>query len=190
MPKTYQDLVAEARSQVPEISAEEVREKAEGGEDFVLLDVRDPEEFRSGHLPGAQSISRGMLEFRAKEVLTSPEKPIVVYCATGHRSLLAGQTLKALGYDHVHSLAGGIRRWRDLGYPTVRENQLSPQQLERYSRQILLPQVGEKGQQKLSQAKVLLVGAGGLGSPAAIYLGAAGVGNLGIVDSDRVDLSN
>jgi len=190
MAKTYQDLVAEAKREVPEISAEEVRRKLDRGDDFILLDVRDPEEFRSGHLPGARFISRGMLEFRAKEVLASPEKPIVVYCASGSRSLLAGQVLKVMGYPDVSSMAGGIRRWRELRYPVAKESRLTPEQLERYSRQILLPQVGEKGQQKLLEAKVLLIGAGGLGSPAAIYLAAAGVGTLGVIDSDRVELSN
>jgi len=190
MPKRYQDLVAEAKKEVPEISAEEVCQKVLRSDDFVLLDVRDPEEFRAGHIQGALSISRGMLEFRVREALPSPEKPIVVYCAAGSRSLLAGQVLKVMGYVDVHSMAGGIRRWRDLGYPTLKEKQMNPEQLERYSRQILLPQVGERGQQKLLAAKVLLVGAGGLGSPAATYLAAAGVGRLGIVDSDQVDLTN
>ena len=190
MPKGYQDLVAEAKKEVPEISAEEVCQKVLRSDDFVLLDVRDPDEFRAGHIQGALSISRGMLEFRVGEALPSSEKPIVVYCAAGSRSLLAGQVLKVMGYVDVHSMAGGIRRWRDLGYPTLKEKQMNPEQLQRYSRHILLPHVGEKGQQKLLAAKVLLVGAGGLGSPAATYLAAAGVGRLGIVDSDQVDLTN
>jgi adenylyltransferase/sulfurtransferase len=190
MPKRYQDLVAEAKREVAEISAEEVCQKVLRGDDFVILDVRDPDEFRAGHLQGALSISRGMLEFRVREALPSSEKPIVVYCAAGFRSLLAGQVLKVMGYPDVRSMAGGIRRWRDLGYPVLKEEKMNPEQLQRYSRHILLPHVGEKGQQKLLAAKVLLVGAGGLGSPAAIYLAAAGVGRLGIVDSDKVDLSN
>lgn len=190
MPKTYQDLIAEAKREVPEISAEEVRQRLDKGDDLVLLDVRDPQEFRAGHLPGAHSISRGMLEFRAQEQLPSRERPIITYCATGARSLLAARTLKELGYLNVSSMAGGIRRWRELGYPTVKEGRMSREQMERYSRQILLPQVGEKGQQKLLGAKALLVGAGGLGSPASIYLAAAGMGTLGVLDSDRVDLSN
>ncbi len=190
MAKRYQDLVAEAKREVPEISAEEVCQKVLRGDDFVLLDVRDPEEFRAGHLRGALSISRGMLEFRAGEALPEVEKPIVIYCAAGARSLLAGQVLRVMGYRDVRSMAGGVRRWRDLGYPIFKEESMRPEQLERYSRHILLPHVGERGQQKLLSAKVLLVGAGGLGSPAAIYLAAAGVGKLGIVDSDNVDLSN
>ena len=158
MSKRYQDLVAEAKREVPEISAEEVCQKVLRGDDFVLLDVRDPEEFRAGHIRGALAISRGMLEFRIRESLPSSEKPIVVYCASGARSLLAGQVLRVMGYLDVRSMAGGIRRWRDLGYPTLKEEQMTPEQLGRYSRHILLPQVGEKGQQKLLAAKVLPIG--------------------------------
>ena len=143
-----------------------------------------------GYIEGAVTIPRGFLEFQAAEQLPHTNTDIVVYCASGARSLLAAQVLRAMGYTRVASMAGGITRWQEAGYPVVRDRQLSVEQLERYSRHFLLHQLGEKGQRKLLDAKVLLVGAGGLGSPVALYLAAAGIGTLGIVDADVVDLSN
>lgn len=186
---TRQELIAAARQVVPEVTPEEVREKLNTGE-ILLIDVRDDDEWQQGHLPGAKHITRGMLEFRIDDVAPHPYTPIVLYCASGMRSLLAGYTLKLLGYQKVASMAGGIRAWREKGLPIVQDPRLTPEQMERYSRHIKLPEVGLEGQIKLLQAKVLLVGAGGLGSPAAYYLAAAGVGTLGVVDSDVVDRSN
>jgi sulfur-carrier protein adenylyltransferase/sulfurtransferase len=190
MPKTPQDFLEEARRDVLEVSVEEVATRRTRGDEVVLLDVREKDEVRAGYIEGAVTIPRGFLEFQVAGQLPQTDQNIVVYCAGGVRSLLAAKVLRAMGYTHVTSMAGGITRWREAGYPVVRDRQLSAEQLERYSRHFLLSQIGEKGQGKLLDAKVLLVGAGGLGSPAALYLAAAGIGTLGIVDADVVDLSN
>jgi molybdopterin/thiamine biosynthesis adenylyltransferase len=188
--KSYRDLVAEAKAVVPEVSVEEVQTRLAQGADVALVDVRDPDEYREGAIPGAVNISRGFLEFKVPEAFPNPDTPIVLYCLSGLRSLLAGKALHDLGYTRVASMAGGIRRWKDLRLPLVKDEPLTPEQMERYSRHFMLTQVGERGQKQLLRAKVLLIGAGGLGSPSALYLAAAGVGTLGVVDSDVVDLSN
>lgn len=190
MPHTPHDFLDEARRAIPEVSVEAVAARRTHGDEVVLLDVREHEEVRTGSIEGAITIPRGFLEFRAAEYLPQTDTDIVVYCASGARSLLAAQVLRAMGYTRVASMAGGITRWQEAGYPVVRDRQLSAEQLERYSRHFLLHQLGEKGQGKLLDAKVLLVGAGGLGSPVALYLAAAGIGTLGIVDADVVDRSN
>jgi molybdopterin/thiamine biosynthesis adenylyltransferase len=190
MAKTQQDFLAEARQEIPEVSAEEVAERRKRGEDFILLDVREKDEVRSGYIDGAVSVPRGFLEFQIAGKVPETEKEVVVYCAGGARSLLAAKAMREMGYTNVSSMAGGITRWKDAGYAVVRDRQLSAEQLERYSRHFLLGQIGETGQGKMLDAKVLLVGAGGLGSPSALYLAAAGIGTLGIVDADVVDLSN
>ena len=165
MPKTQQDFLEEARREIPEVSVEEVESRRKRGDDFILLDVREKDEVRAGYIDGAVTIPRGFLEFQAAGQIPNTDKDVVVYCAGGARSLLAAKVLRSMGYDRVSSLAGGITRWRDAGYAVVRDRQLSAEQLERYSRHFLLSQIGEKGQGKLLDAKVLLVGAGGLGSP-------------------------
>jgi len=191
MPKTYQELIAEARRVVPEMSPEEVKARLESPAKPVIIDVREREEFRQGYIPGALSLPRGFLEMRVEEAVPDKNTPIVAYCAGGIRSLIAGRILREeLGYANVASMRGGFQAWKNLGLPVAEERQFTPEQQVRYSRHFLLPEVGEAGQAKLLDAKVLCIGAGGLGSPAALYLAAAGVGTIGIVDMDVVDLSN
>ena len=191
MAKTYRELLTAARKQVPEITSEDLKKKLDAREEFLLIDVRDPDEWRAeGLIPTAIPISRGFLEFKIPQTVPNPETPLVLYCLSGLRSLLAATALKELGYENVTSLAGGLQRWKTLDYPLVKETALTTEQVERYSRHFMLPQVGERGQRQLLRSKVLCIGVGGLGSPAAFYLAAAGVGTLGIIDSDRVDLSN
>ncbi len=157
----------------------------------VLLDVREQHEFEERHIEGARHVPRGHLETRIEQLLPDRDKRVLVYCATTNRSSLAAQTMKdELGYQDVAVIDGGITLWRDRGLPVVTPKALTQEQKERYSRHILIPEVGIEGQLKLLDAKVLLVGAGGLGSPSALYLAAAGVGTLGLVDDDDVDASN
>ncbi|MBI2462258.1 MAG: ThiF family adenylyltransferase [Candidatus Rokubacteria bacterium] len=188
--KTFREMVAEAKQVVPEVSVEEVRERLDRQEPIVLVDVRDPDEYREGYIDPAVNISRGFLEFKIQDVYPDPSTPLVLYCLSGLRSILAAKALRELGYENVASLAGGVRRWKELKLPLAKEEPLTPAQMERYSRHFMLAQVGERGQKQLLRAKVLLIGAGGLGSPTGVYLAAVGVGTLGIIDSDAVDLSN
>ena len=188
--KTYRDLVSDAKKAVPEVSVEDVRDRLATGQPMVLLDVRDPDEYREGFVDGAVPISRGFLEFKVQDAYPDPDTPLVLYCLSGLRSLLAGKALHDLGYRNVASMAGGIRRWKELRLPLVKEEPLTPAQMERYSRHLMLAQVGEAGQKRLLRSRVLLIGAGGLGSPTGVYLAAVGIGTLGIIDSDVVDLSN
>jgi molybdopterin/thiamine biosynthesis adenylyltransferase/rhodanese-related sulfurtransferase len=190
MAKSQQDFLEEARQLVPEVTVAEVAERRQRGEDILLLDVREKDEVRTGYINGAISVPRGFLEMQVTGQIPDRDQDVVVYCAGGVRSLLAGRVMREMGYQNVSSMAGGITQWKDAGYPIVRDRQLSAEQLERYSRHFLLSQIGEQGQGRLLDAKVLLIGAGGLGSPAAYYLAAAGVGTLGIVDADVVDVSN
>jgi molybdopterin/thiamine biosynthesis adenylyltransferase/rhodanese-related sulfurtransferase len=190
MVKTYSDLMSEIRQSVKAVSLEEIKRRLESKAPMVLVDVREKEEFRAGYIPGAMSLPRGFLEMQAEQRLPDKNAPIVTYCAGGTRSAFAAKSLAELGYTHVESANPGFVRWKDLGYPTEQPPNLTDAQRDRYSRHILLPEVGEAGQAKLLGAKVLLLGAGGLGSPAALYLAAAGVGTLGIVDADTVDASN
>jgi sulfur-carrier protein adenylyltransferase/sulfurtransferase len=190
MAKTYKQIIDEARSTVPEASADDVKARLDRKEPLTLLDVREKEEYRQGYIPGAVSLPRGFLDMRVEEVVPDKKAPIVAYCASGTRSLLAGRTLRELGYTNVVSMRGGYQGWKNQGLPIREDRQFTQEQQVRYSRHFLLPEVGEAGQAKLLDAKVLCIGAGGLGSPVALYLAAAGVGTLGLVDMDTVDLSN
>jgi sulfur-carrier protein adenylyltransferase/sulfurtransferase len=190
MPKTYSDLFSEVKSSVRTIALDELRARLETGERPLLLDVREKDEVRGGFIPGAVHIPRGFLEMQAEQKLPDKSAEIIVYCAAGVRSAFAAKTLAELGYQNVTSANPGFVRWKDLRYPVEEPAQLSDAQLDRYSRHIMLPEVGEKGQAKLLKSRVLLLGAGGLGAPSALYLAAAGVGTLGLVDADVVDASN
>jgi sulfur-carrier protein adenylyltransferase/sulfurtransferase len=191
MAKSFQELMADARKDVPELSAQQVNELlTNNGKSHVILDVRESDEWRQGHLEGAVPLPRGFLEIKVETAIPDKQTPIIAYCAGGVRSLLAGKILKEMGYQNVTSMTGGYNAWKNGGFKWVQDFQYTPEQLIRYSRHFLLPEVGEDGQAKLLQAKVLMVGAGGLGSPSAYYLAAAGVGTIGIIDNDVVDISN
>ena len=191
MAKSFQDIMAEARKEIPEVSAQQVNELLKNnGKSPVLLDVRESDEWRQGHLEGALSLPRGFLEIKVETAVPNKDAPIIAYCAGGVRSLLAAKAMKEMGYQNVSSMAGGYAAWKNGGFKWVQDFQYTPEQLIRYSRHFLLPEVGEDGQAKLLQAKVLMIGAGGLGSPSAYYLAAAGVGTIGIIDNDVVDISN
>ncbi len=190
MAKTFQQLVDAARKAVPEVSIDEVDKLLSGQQPAVLIDVREKEEFRDGHLAGALSLPRGFLEMQVEAAVPEKDRPIIAYCQSGTRSLLAGGLLKEMGYSDVRSMAGGYGAWKGAGKPWEQPFRFTQEQLERYSRHFLLGEVGEEGQAKLLQSRVLCLGAGGLGSPVAFYLAAAGVGRIGIVDNDVVDMSN
>jgi sulfur-carrier protein adenylyltransferase/sulfurtransferase len=187
------ELIRKIKEQIEEVDPRDVHELQQNGNGngAVIVDVREQHEFEAAHLPGAVHVPRGYLESRIEGSVADRSKRVILYCATGQRSALAAHTLKELlGYEDVASMRGGITLWKDRGYDVEVPRALSPEQRERYSRHILIPEIGLEGQMKLLDAKVLLLGAGGLGSPAALYLAAAGVGTLGIVDNDVVDLSN
>lgn len=190
MAKTFQQMMEEARREVKELSVEEVKDLLTRNGKYLLLDVREKEEYREGHLEGAVSLPRGFLELKVETAVSDKSAPVIAYCAGGVRSLLAAKAMKEMGYERVISMAGGFTAWKTAGFKWIQDHQFTPEQATRYSRHFLLPEVGETGQAKLLDAKVLLIGAGGLGSPSAYYLAAAGVGTLGIVDNDVVDLSN
>ena len=186
---TFRDLLAEAKSQIIEIDTAEAEKRIEAG-DVLILDVREPDEFEQGALPNVLHIPRGHLEAQIEGRALDRDQEIVVYCAGGVRSAFAARTLQELGYTNVLSMAGGFGKWKDEGRAWKQPVTLTPDQRNRYQRHLLLPEVGIEGQAKLLGAKVLMLGAGGLGSPAALYLAAAGVGTIGIVDMDEVDASN
>jgi sulfur-carrier protein adenylyltransferase/sulfurtransferase len=186
---SFRELLAQTKARIAEVTTAEAdeRRKAPGA---VVLDIREPDEYDQGALPGALHIPRGHLESQAEGKILDHEAPVIVYCAAGVRSAFAAETLGLLGYTNVASMAGGFGRWKDEGREWTAPVTLSADQRNRYQRHVLLPEVGVDGQAKLLSSKVLLLGAGGLGSPAALYLAAAGVGTIGIVDMDEVDSSN
>jgi molybdopterin/thiamine biosynthesis adenylyltransferase/rhodanese-related sulfurtransferase len=190
MTKSYSDILREARSQIREVSIPEVDLQRESSTPPLLVDVRENHEWEAGHLPGALHVPRSHLESLIEGAAPDRSRPIVLYCASGIRSVFASQTLAELGYTDVASMTGGFQGWKAQGLPWEAPTILSPEQKVRYSRHLLIPEIGGDGQARLLDSKVLLVGAGGLGSPAALYLAAAGVGTIGIIDFDVVDLSN
>jgi molybdopterin/thiamine biosynthesis adenylyltransferase/rhodanese-related sulfurtransferase len=189
------EMMRQARKLVPEwtpaqTSEAMARQRQNGQDEFVLIDVREKNEWDEGYIPGAIHVPKGYIEQRIEEVVPDKAKKVVLYCAGGVRSMYAGLTLKQMGFENVISMAGGFGQWKNSGLPVVEPRTLSKEQLRRYSRHLLVPEVGEQGQLKLLDSRVLLVGAGGLGAPAALYLAAAGVGTLGIIDLDVVEESN
>jgi molybdopterin/thiamine biosynthesis adenylyltransferase/rhodanese-related sulfurtransferase len=190
MARSYQDVLASARERIPEIQVSELAELLEGDDAPLVIDVREQDEWDEGYIPGARHVPRGFLESRIAGVAGDLDAPIVINCAGGARSLLAGVSLAEMGYTEVKSLAGGFSRWKQDGHDYTVPRALAADQRARYSRHVRIPEVGEEGQLRLLDSKVLLIGAGGLGSPAAYYLAAAGVGTIGLVDDDVVDASN
>ena len=184
---TPRDLLNAAKSEIVEAEPADVADLVGT---VAFLDVREPDEYEQGAVPGAIHLPRGHLEFQVEGKLPNKTAPVVVYCAGGVRSAFAAKTLQDLGYSDVTSVIGGFNKWKDSGLPWTTPRTLTPAQRNRYQRHLLLPEVGEKGQQQLLDAKVLMLGAGGLGSPSALYLAAAGVGHIGIIDMDVVDESN
>ncbi len=184
---SFRDVLNQVKREIVEIDpgdADSVRDQV------LFLDVREADEYAQGAIPGALHLPRGFLELQVEGRVPDNDRKIVVYCAGGTRSALAAQSLGQLGYSDVASMVGGFNKWKDEGREWITPRTLDPEQRNRYQRHLLLPEVGEAGQQRLLESKVLLLGAGGLGSPAALYLAAAGVGTIGIVDMDVVDSSN
>jgi molybdopterin/thiamine biosynthesis adenylyltransferase/rhodanese-related sulfurtransferase len=195
---TFNDVLSQVKQGIREVSVEETKARVldqlspsrRDAQGPVLVDIRERDEYEQGFIPSADWIPRGFLELKIEDLVPDREREIIVYCAGGVRSALGARSLTELGYANVSSMAGGFRSWKNAGYPFERPRVLTAEQIKRYSRHIMLPEVGELGQGKLLDAKVLCLGAGGLGSPSALYLAAAGVGTIGIVDDDVVDESN
>ncbi len=183
-------LVDLAKSEITEITAQQLQQRRDQGEELTVIDIREREEWVQGHIPRSTFIPRGHLELQVEQHQSDRERPIVLYCAGGVRSALAARNLKDMGYETPISLIGGFNGWKNAGYSFTVPVVLTDDQQIRYSRHTMLSEIGEEGQIKLLESSVLLIGAGGLGSPAAMYLAAAGVGRLGIVDYDAVDVSN
>jgi molybdopterin/thiamine biosynthesis adenylyltransferase/rhodanese-related sulfurtransferase len=186
---TYRELLQQVKREIDEIDAGQARELI-ADDSPAIVDVRERDEWDEGHLPGAVHVPRGYLESRIEATVPDRSRPVLVYCAAGNRSAFAAKTLEELGYEHVVSLAGGFTDWKRNGLPFEIPQALGDGQRRRYSRHLLIPEVGEAGQLRLLESRILLIGAGGLGSPASLYLAAAGVGTIGIVDDDAVDETN
>lgn len=186
----FRELLGRVRAEITEIDPRDVAARRAAGEKFEVLDVREDDEVAGGMLPGARHLSRAHFESRVEDVLPNKDAEVVVYCAGGVRSAFAARTLQELGYSDVKSMAGGFGLWSSLGFESAVPKTLTADQRDRYSRHLLLPEVGVEGQTRLLQSKILAIGAGGLGSPALLYLAAAGVGTIGIVDADVVEESN
>ena len=191
------NILRQARKQVPEWTPSQANdalaqqhEAGRDNQDIVLVDVREKYEWNEGHIPGAVHVPRGFLELQIEEAVPDKSKTVLLYCAGGVRSLMAGKTLQDMGYENAISMSGGFGQWKSSGLPFVQPRVLTDVQAKRYSRHLLVPEVGEAGQLKLLDSRVLFVGAGGLGAPAAYYLAAAGVGTIGIIDADVVEESN
>ncbi len=189
MATAFEDLMASVESQVTGLSPQEAQARLNADENVLLIDVREREEYTTGHLPGSANLPRGFLELQI-ETLTSERSRPLILCGDEYLGALAARDLGRMGYEHVAHIRGGFKAWKDAGMPQQEERPLTRAEVQRYSRHLLVPEVGEGGQRRLLDAKVLMIGAGGLGSPAAYYLAAAGVGTLGIVDADVVDVTN
>ena len=183
---TYRELLSKTKAEISEVDAA----GAQALDGALWVDVREIDEWEQGHLPGAVLVPRGNLESRIERIAPDKSQPVVLYCAVGARSAFSAKSLTDLGYTDVHSLAGGIEDWKRDGLEIVMPRTLSPEKRARYSRHLLIPEIGEAGQLKLLDSRVLLIGAGGLGSPASLYLAAPGVGTIGIIDADIVDETN
>jgi molybdopterin/thiamine biosynthesis adenylyltransferase/rhodanese-related sulfurtransferase len=183
---TYRELLEQTKAGISELDARAAQELAGA----VWIDVREADEWQEGHIPGARHVPRGFLESRVETAVPDKNAEVILYCAAGNRSAFAAKSLEELGYTHVHSLIGGFTDWKRNGLEITVPRVLSPERRTRYSRHTLIPEIGEEGQLRLLDSRVLLIGAGGLGSPASLYLAAAGVGTLGIVDADIVDETN
>ena len=179
---SYRELLQDAKASIEEVDARRAQELLEDGDAPLLVDVRERDEWEQGRIPGAVHVPRGHLESRIEGVAPDRSRPVLLYCAAGNRSAFAARTLSELGYERTISLAGGYTDWQRSGFPTDLPRSLGPERSTRYSRHLLIPEVGEEGQLRLLDSRILLIGAGGLGSPASLYLAAAGVGKLGIGD--------
>src|ERR671923_1218827 len=186
---TYRELLARVKDEIDEVDAVRARELI-ASDSPAIVDVREQHEWDEGHIPGAVHVPRGHLESRIEAAVSDRSRAVVVYCASGNRSAFAAKTLEELGYESVVSLAGGFTDWKRNGFPFDVPKALDDAKRRRYSRHLLIPEVGEEGQLRLLESRILLIGAGGLGSPSSLYLAAAGVGTLGIVDDDAVDETN
>jgi rhodanese-related sulfurtransferase len=190
MTMNSRDMLLNVKKQIREANIQEVETRIKQDPSIAILDVREKDEWDEGHLPGATHLPRGFLEVRVEKAVDDRAKPVIVYCAGGTRSAYAAKTLQDMGYTNVVSMAGGYGEWKNGGMPFVVPEKLTKSKMARYSRHLKIPEIGEAGQLKLMASKVLLVGAGGLGSPAGVYLAASGIGTIGIIDSDTVDESN
>ncbi len=187
---SFSEILGKVKQSIREVSVDDTQARLQQPDAPVILDVRERDEYEQGFIPGAKWVPRGFLELKVEDLAPEREREVIIYCAGGTRSALAARSLGELGYQNVASMAGGFRAWKNSGHAFERPRVLSPEQLKRYSRHIMLPEVGEVGQGKLLDARVLCIGAGGLGSPSSLYLAAAGVGTIGMVDDDLVDESN